>query len=50
MIKPLEEFAFEGETRAFLLARVDHFFESKEVAPDALVVHEIDGAKSTFAE
>jgi len=50
MIQPLEEFTFEGKTSAFLFARVNHFFESKEIAPDTLVAHEIDGAESAFTE
>jgi hypothetical protein len=50
MIRALENLAFKSEASALLLARVNHFLKSKEVAFDTLISHQIDSTKTALAE
>src|SRR5579859_1335757 len=50
MVYTLENLAFKSEASAFLLARINHFLKSKEVAFDALISYQVNSAKTTLAE
>src|SRR2546427_5091242 len=50
MIHALENLTFKSEASAFLLACVNHFLKSEEVAFDTLVSYQIDSPKTTLAK
>src|SRR5947208_2095861 len=50
MIYAFENLAFKSEASAFLLTRINHFLESKEVPFNTLISYQVDSAKTTFAK
>ncbi len=50
MLKSSEHFTFKGEALSFVLVRVNHLFEGKQVVLDPVIPHKVDSTKSALTK
>src|SRR5438270_12996100 len=50
MVKSSEQISLKDKAFPFFFIRIDHFFESKDILPYALISYLVNGSKSPFAQ